>query len=519
MSSNPSKSASSAKSHARILVVDDEPDLRTLYELTLLREGYQVATAGTLQEARAHLQQGRFELVITDMRLPDGMGSELLHELATQRRHERCVVITAYGSAENAVEALKAGAFDYLTKPVDLHQFRSVVAAAVAPRAWRREEAATGLVGQSGVSSGIAHLRTHPLERLVGQSEAMRQVKARIAKVATSMAPVLIRGESGTGKELVAAAIHACSHRAGGPFVAVNCGAIPENLLESEFFGARKGAYTGSTQDRLGFFQAASHGTLFLDEIGDLPLSMQSKLLRAIQERQVRPIGSALEEPVDVRIVSATHVDLVHAVAEGRFRQDLYYRLNVIQIDLPPLRDRREDIPLLCAALLQKISSDNGTPVQKLSNASWNALAQLDFRGNVRELENLLHRAMALSEGEELQVSITTNTEEGRIDQIPATVAMPPQVPDEEASAPTTQPPVFMPSASNVEAGEPIPADLQAFLDQKERDILVRVLTECGFNRTAAAARLNLSLRQIRYRMNKLNIEVPGEAHDGSDGL
>lgn len=521
MPTNPSQSSAVPRSAARILVVDDEPDLLTLYELTLLREGYSVDTAGCLADARAYMAQHRYELLITDMRLPDGMGSELLNELTAQQREERCVVITAYGSAENAVEALKAGAFDYLTKPVDLRQFRTVVAAAVVPRPAARTAPSTS---PSAPTQGFVQPNdgtgTHPLERLIGQSAAMLQVKARIAKVATSMAPVLIRGESGTGKELAAAAIHACSHRAQGPFVAVNCGAIPETLLESEFFGARKGAFTGATQDRQGFFQAASGGTLFLDEIGDLPLSMQSKLLRAIQERQVRAIGATQEEPVDVRILSATHVDLALAVTEGRFRQDLFYRLNVIQIDLPPLRERRDDIPLLCSTLLQKISAGSGAPVPPLSAAAARQLADLEFPGNVRELENLLHRAVALSDGAELHLSLSST-------------AVPDSAPSESAAAPSplslmpqqaetvgvaSADGVATPTADPVlDAIEPIPTDLQAFLDQKERAILVRVLTECGFNRTAAAARLNLSLRQIRYRMEKLHIEVPGELQDTPD--
>ena len=279
---------------ASILVVDDEPDLRTLYELTLLREGYRVETASSVQEARQQLKDHRFDAVITDMRLPDGFGMELLLDLRNQQRRERCVVMTAYGSAENAVEALRSGAFDYLTKPVDLKQFRSVVASAVqgtggvpAPRSSRSPARPGSTTEPTGTGSA--------LDRLIGESEAICNVKQRIAKVARSMAPVLIHGESGTGKELVAQALHASSQRSEGPLIAVNCGAIPENLLEAEFFGARKGSYTGAGQDRDGYFQAARGGTLFLDEIGDLPLAMQSKLLRAIQERSVRPLGSTQE--------------------------------------------------------------------------------------------------------------------------------------------------------------------------------------------------------------------------------
>ncbi len=304
--------------NAQILVIDDEPDLRTLYELTLLREGYRVDTAGSVQEALQLLNAQRFDVVITDMRLPDGLGTEILSHMKTQHRSERSIVITAHGSAENAVESLKAGAFDYLTKPVDLKQFRTAIASAVQGNVPKSGPArrATDTQLPNG-STGASTKGQLALSRLAGESVAMRTVKDRIVKVARSMAPVLIRGESGTGKELVASALHATSHRAGGPWVAVNCSAIPENLLETEFFGAKKGAYTGSVQDREGFFQAAKGGTLFLDEIGDLPLAMQSKLLRAIQERCVRPVGSSQEEAVDVRIVSATHKDLPAEVAAG----------------------------------------------------------------------------------------------------------------------------------------------------------------------------------------------------------
>ncbi|RYH54786.1 MAG: sigma-54-dependent Fis family transcriptional regulator, partial [Alcaligenaceae bacterium] len=363
---------------ASILVIDDEPDLRTLYELTLLREGYRVETASSVAEARAQLQAKRFDAVITDMRLPDGFGMELLQDLRSQNRRERCVVMTAYGSAENAVEALRCGAFDYLTKPVDLRQFRSVVASAVQDPGL----AATARFGRgasasrNAASTSEAVLPAAALERLVGESAAMQSVKQRIAKVARSMAPVLIRGESGTGKELVARALHASSQRSEGSLVAVNCGAIPENLLEAEFFGARKGSYTGASQDRDGYFQAARGGTLFLDEIGDLPLAMQSKLLRAIQERSVRPLGSTQEETVDVRIVSATHRDLAADVQAGRFRQDLYYRLNVIELLIPPLRERREDLPALCTALLSRIGQESGTSIPRLTDDALHRIAQ-----------------------------------------------------------------------------------------------------------------------------------------------
>ena len=486
-----------ASAIAQVLVVDDEPDLRTLYELTLVREGYHVDSAGSLAEAWQFLADRKFDAVITDMRLPDGLGMELLQRMLAQQRGERCIVMTAYGSAENAVEALKAGAFDYLTKPVDLKQFRSVVASAIQDRqapARMRAGMANGR-GDRPAPAGQG-----ALERLVGQSVPMQQVKERIAKVARSMAPVLVRGESGTGKELAARALHACSHRSDGPFIAVNCGAIPESLLEAEFFGARKGSYTGATQDREGYFQAASGGTLFLDEIGDLPLAMQSKLLRAIQERHVRALGSTQEDSVDVRIVSATHRDLAADVASGRFRQDLYYRLNVIEIVVPPLRERREDLPALCEALLARIAHDSGMPVPVLSPAVLEQLAAHPLAGNVRELENLLHRAVALSDGEALQVDAIS----GAAAAAAAATAVAASQPVQPAQI-TTRPPASAPSAS-----AQMPEDLQAYLDQQEREILVRALQETGFNRTAAAQRLGLSLRQIRYRIARLAIAVPG---------
>ena len=479
---------------AQILVVDDEPDLRTLYELALVREGYNVDAVGTLADAFELLAQQRFEVVITDMRLPDGDGISLLHRLRDEQRSERCVVITAYGSAENAVGSLKAGAFDYLTKPVDIKQFRSVVASAVAGSrnqgfAGRRHAAAS--TPRSGANrrrtDTLQNVGEAALQRLVGESAAMRMVKDRVAKVARSMAPVLVTGESGTGKELVARALHANSHRFAGPFVAVNCSAIPENLLEAEFFGVKKGAYTGASQDRGGFFQAAQAGSLFLDEIGDLPLTMQSKLLRAIQERCVRSVGAALEEPVDVRIISATHRDLAADVRDGRFRQDLFYRLNVIDIVIPPLRERLDDLPALCESLIARIASESGIAPPKLSSSLLEHICLTPLRGNVRELENLLHRAVALSEGNDLQVDILSE----QTLPAPLTAIEPARSTETAASS----------------AG--IPSDLQAHLDRQEREILVQTLRETGFNRTAAAARLGLSLRQIRYRIARLNIDAP----------
>ena len=473
---------------AHILVVDDEPDLRTLYELTLLREGYRVETADNLAQAMQHLGERQFDVVITDMRLPDGLGLELIRHLKAKQRQERCVVITAYGSADNAVESLKAGAFDYLTKPVDLKQFRGVIASAV-QEPGQIASATGGDVSRhkgAGDASARAPTGEAALLRLVGESTVMQQVKERIVKVARSMAPVMVTGESGTGKELVACALHANSHRAAHALVAVNCSAIPENLLEAEFFGAKKGAYTGATQDRIGFFQAAHGGTLFLDEIGDLPLAMQAKLLRAVQERCIRPVGSTHEEPVDVRIISATHKDLGLEVLAGRFRQDLYYRLNVIEIAIPPLRERLEDLPALCASLLGRIAQESGIAVPLLPEAALDQLRLDPLTGNVRELENLLHRAVALSDSTNLQIHSLVR--HATTEVLPLVILPPLRQDDGQIS---------------------IPSDLQGHLDRQERGILIQTLRETGFNRTAAATRLGLSLRQIRYRIARLNIDTP----------
>ena len=502
-------------SHFSLLVVDDEPDLRTLYELTLLREGYDLDTAGTVHEALLHLKDRTYSAVITDMRLPDGSGLDVLRWLEESNRREKAIVITAYGSSENAVEALKAGAYDYLTKPVDLKQFRGVVASAlgrggsgaptVDPTTLPSEHRPAGVVARAprpAAPPPPAAPVSAALGRMAGQSMAMQQVRSLVEKVARSMAPVLVAGESGTGKELVARAIHEVSARSAMPFVPVNCSAIPENLLEAEFFGYRKGAFTGANDDREGFFQAANGGTLFLDEIGDLPLSMQSKLLRAIQERSVRPVGAVTEVPVDVRLLSATHKDLGAEVHAGQFRQDLYYRLNVIQIRVPPLRERLEDLMGISSLVLERLARDAGVwPAPRLTRDALVHLSRYPFPGNVRELENLLHRAVALSGAEELDVfdlglpeSVFTDSAAQELDQIAAVA---------EAAADPTRQPMRM---SPVE--EPLPSDLAKYLDDVERDILVRALEHHRFNRTAAGASLGLSLRQMRYRMARLNVNV-----------
>ena len=530
-----------------LLVVDDEPDLRTLYELTLLREGYEVDTAGSVEDAWSLLQDRTYRAVITDMRLPDGTGLDLLQRIESAGRREKAVVITAYGSAENAVEALKAGAFDYLTKPVDLKQFRSVVAsalgrsastkpttqpsslpsiksappstaAATPPAAPRKAEVPPEVAADRKLSADLEEPGSAALQRMSGASSAMQHVRGLIRKVARSMAPVWIHGESGTGKELVARAIHEVSARATAPFIAVNCGAIPEQLLEAEFFGYRKGAFTGANEDREGFFQAARGGTLFLDEIGDLPLSMQSKLLRSIQERAVRPVGAVNEISVDVRIVSATHKDLAAEVAAGRFRQDLYYRLNVIQIRVPPLRERMADLTEICAQVLARIADESRLhPAPQLSPAALDRLASHAFPGNVRELENLLHRAVALSGGhvielDDLGLLHVESTAEPAPDA--AHSAASPEAPAQHATG--APPPAADASAVPSLPGNTLPNDLAAYLDTVERDILLRALEQHRYNRTAAGASMGLSLRQMRYRMARLGIHG-GDSSKASD--
>ncbi|MDI4632624.1 sigma-54-dependent Fis family transcriptional regulator [Pelomonas sp. V22] len=515
-----------------LLVIDDEPDLLTLYELTLLREGYELETAGTVEAALERLQAREFSAVITDMKLPDGSGLDVLNWLERAGRVEKTLVITAFGSPENAVEALKAGAYDYLTKPVDLRQFRMVVASALgrSPRVEPSPASASSPVASTAStapaaapaaraaskpalapSAASAPAEASPdaalaaaLNRLAGDSSAMRQVRSLIGKVARSMAPVLLQGESGTGKELVAHAVHDAGARAAGPFIAVNCGAIPEQLLEAEFFGYRKGAFTGANEDRDGFFKAAHGGTLFLDEIGDLPLAMQSKLLRAIQERSVRPVGAVAESPVNVRILSATHKDLGAEVAAGRFRQDLFYRLNVIQIRVPPLRERIEDLAAISERVLARIAHDAGvSPPPRLTGAALAQLSRYAFPGNVRELENLLHRALALSGGEAIDAEDLGLPDAALDDSQFATLD------DPLASLP-------MPVAGGGRGSESeeLPQDLALYLDEVERNILVRALERHRYNRTAAGAALGLSLRQIRYRMARLGITA-GEG--GSD--
>lgn len=436
---------------SRVLVVDDEADIRELIELTLVRMGLEATCAENLAQARAALVAEEFQLCLTDMRLPDGDGLALVRQIAEQCPRTPVAVITAHGSAENAVAALKAGAFDYLAKPVGLAQLRTLIKSAL-----RLPEAAPVL----------------PESPLIGPSPAMQQVRETIAKLARSLAPVYISGESGSGKELAARQIHEQGARQQAPFVAVNCGAIPENLMESEFFGYRKGAFTGADQERDGFFQAAHGGTLFLDEVADLPLPMQVKLLRAIQEKKVRKVGGVIEEAVDVRIVCATHKNLRECVDRGAFRQDLYYRLNVIELHMPALRERPEDIPALVACLLQRQVTATPPPLTPEALA---ALQRYSFPGNVRELENILERALALASASEIG---------------PCDLRLDPGC-DGEAED-------WVGRGSET---------LDAYLNRLERQAIVDALQQAAGNRTAAARLLGVTFRSLRYRLERLGIE------------
>lgn len=437
----------------RVLLVDDEPDILELLELALIRMGLEVGRAGNVREAFRQLDNAHYDLCLTDMRMPDGEGLELVRYIAERNLDVPVAVITAHGNTENAVAALKAGAFDYLSKPVALDQLRTLV--------------------KSALKLPQARVGTKTGERtLLGHSAAMRRVRELIERVARNQAPVHISGESGSGKELAARLIVEKSARHDQSFVAVNCGAIPENLMESEFFGYRKGAFTGADKDRDGFFQAANGGTLLLDEVADLPLNMQVKLLRAIQEKKVRKVGATEEEPVDVRIISATHHNLAERVQQGKFRQDLYYRLNVISLQMPSLREMGEDIGEIASQVLDKL---RGGETVKFSAAALHALTQYGFPGNVRELENIIERALALRTGEVVtpdDLQLVPAESAGKKDRSPVSGKYP----------------------------------LTDYLDRVEREAILEALNQTGFNRTAAAKILGVTFRALRYRMERLSV-------------
>ncbi len=439
-------------------MVDDESDIRELLAMTLARMGVDSHGAATQAEALALLAANSYDLCLTDMRLPDGDGLTVLDYVAKNHAHTPVAVITAHGSTENAVAALKAGAFDYLAKPVSLEQLRALIRSALnLPRG-----------GEPSKPEGVA---AHESPVLVGNAPLMQQARLMIDKLARSQAPIHVTGESGSGKELAARLIHDKGSRQAAPFVPVNCGAIPENLMESEFFGYKKGAFTGAAADRDGFFQAASTGTLFLDEVADLPLPMQVKLLRAIQEKKVRKVGSTTEENVDVRIISATHRNLADEVENGLFRQDLFYRLNVIELRMPALREMREDISLLANAILKRQVEPLGVGAPHLSFGALKALERYDFPGNVRELENILERALALTRGDEIK-------------------------PEDLRLSPKREELLDV-------SGLPLPERMETI----ERKAIMEALEKTHYNRTAAAKLLGVSFRALRYRMERLGIK------------
>ncbi|WP_313285522.1 sigma-54-dependent transcriptional regulator [Stutzerimonas kunmingensis] len=440
----------------KALIIDDEPDIRELLEITLGRMKLDTRSARNLKEARECLAREHYDLCLTDMRLPDGSGLELVQYIQQQHPQLPVAMITAYGSLDTAIGALKAGAFDFLTKPVDLNRLRELVGTALRLRAPTAEM---------------------PVDsRLLGSSPPMKALRKQIGKLARSQAPVYISGESGSGKELVARLIHEQGPRSEKPFVPVNCGAIPSELMESEFFGHKKGSFSGAIEDKPGLFQAANGGTLFLDEVADLPLPMQVKLLRAIQEKAVRAVGGAQEVMVDVRILCATHKDLASEVAAGRFRQDLYYRLNVIELRVPPLRERREDIGLLAEAMLRRLAAECGDSSARLHPEALAKLENYRFPGNVRELENMLERAYTLCEGDEIKAG------DLRLADSPGV-------------------------SENGEGSLAQIDNLEDHLEEIERKLIMQALEETRWNRTAAAQRLGLTFRSMRYRLKKLGLD------------
>jgi len=462
----------------RVLIVDDEPDIRELLEITLGRMSLATNSAEDLASAKRLLATEDFNLCLTDMRLPDGDGIELVEFIQSEHNQMPVAVITAHGTTEAAIKALKSGAFDFVSKPVDLQKLRDMVNAALRlPQAKLNES----LVEDSQESSDGPSI--------TGHSSRVVVLKEQIAKLARSQAPVYISGESGSGKELAARAIHRNSSRAAEPFVAVNCGAIPKELVESELFGHVKGSFTGADSDKQGLFQAANGGTLFLDEIADLPLHTQVKLLRVIQEKAVRPVGAQVEESVDVRILSATHKNLADEVAAENMRQDLYFRLNVIELSVPSLRERKDDIPELCLTILNKIAKENSAEVCELSQESIDALLEYNFPGNVRELENILQRAATLCEDNTIQAA--------NLEFI--------STPSVTADANSTDEPKISENSDGVKIGADF--SLEKHLESIEIDAIEKALEETRWNKTAAAKKLGMSFRSLRYRLKKLGLD------------
>lgn len=491
----------SSANATRILVIDDEAHLRELLEITLIKMGLEVDTAESLEVARRLLGKHYYSLVLTDMRLPDGSGLEMVEEVNSNYKATPIAVITAFGSADNAVIALKAGAFDYVSKPVALDQLRKLVRSALQMQNVKPAE-----------ELAIIPAKPSSPSFLIGQSSEIQHVRSQISRLARSMAPVIITGESGSGKELAAREIHRSSARADKPFIAVNCGAIPEALMEAEFFGYRKGAFTGASDDRDGFFQAANGGTLMLDEVADLPLAMQVKLLRAIQERRVRKVGATAEEAVDVRILSATHQNLEACVSAGKFRQDLYYRLNVIELLLPPLRQRLSDVSELAACILIKLATP-AYPIS-LNQAALAALQTYDFPGNVRELENILERAAAFANDgciDVIDLGLRASTksrstmafealERNSLSSKATVVETPEQEHEQEKAETQSAEPV------SIFAAPTLPCVLPDYLEQIEREVIRAALAKTRNNRTNAAELLGISFRQLRYSIQKLKI-------------
>ena len=484
-----------------VLIVDDEPDLIELVSLTLSRMNLASDGVKTLGEARGKLGTRRYDLCLTDMRLPDGDGLELVEWIQKNHPELPVAVITAHGNVESAVRALKLGAFDFVSKPLDLGVLRKLVGSAIK----LGDMTATGVIPWDTGSTAIGL----PGSRLMGQSQSMQSLRELITRVARSQAPVHITGESGTGKELVARLIHESGSRADAPFVPVNCGAIPSELMESELFGHKRGSFTGAVADKRGLIQSAEGGTLFLDEIADLPLHMQVKLLRVIQEKAVRPVGEQREQSVDVRVLSATHKRLGELVAQGRFREDLYYRINVIEIRVPALREHPEDIPELAGALLQRISKQSPRSTCRLSDEAHDALQRYAFPGNVRELENILERALAFS------TSNTIGSADLQLRQSAPLAADSLFNPGRDAAAQSPgneqRNAERAPSNDRQQETAPPPDDdtnaLAHQLENIERAAIVRALGQTRYNKTAAAKLLGMSFRALRYRVKKLGIE------------